>query len=52
MTNTYSEDEDIKIKILEEIRCIRCSLERLLRVLDEGLFVDYEFEKFKKRFSE
>jgi hypothetical protein len=27
---------------LEESRCARCVLERLLRVIDEGLFVEME----------
>jgi hypothetical protein len=49
MTDTYPVDADIKTKIHEELRCIRCCLERLLRVLDEGLFVDYEMEKFGKK---
>jgi len=48
MTNTYNENDDIKIKVHEELRCIRCAMERLLRVLDEGLFLDYEMEKFGK----
>jgi len=33
---------------LQEIRCIRALLERILRVMDEGLFVDYQMEKFGK----
>jgi len=48
MTDTYKKNASNKTKIAEELRCIRCALERLLRVLDEGLFVDYEFEKFGK----
>jgi hypothetical protein len=35
-------------KMYEELRCARCALERILRVLDEGLFVDYQLEKFGK----
>ena len=46
MTNTYPEDADWYTKILEEIRCLRCVNERLLRAMDEGLFVDYQMEKF------
>ena len=46
MTNTYNDDEKIEVKIYEELRCTRCVLERILRVMDEGLFVDYEMEKF------
>lgn len=49
MTNTYPDNADVSIKIKEELRCIRCALERLLRVMDEGLFVDYELEKFANK---
>ena len=31
---------------LQEIKCLRAVLERILRVMDEGLFVDYQMEKF------
>jgi hypothetical protein len=48
MTNTYSDDQPVEEKTLEELRCVRCALERILRVMDEGLFVDYEMEKFGK----
>ena len=48
MTNTYPENADTKVKIHEELRCIRSCLERLLRAMDEGLFVDYQMEKFGK----
>jgi hypothetical protein len=37
------------VKLIEEIRCVRCCLERILRVMDEGLFVDYQMEKFSGR---
>ena len=33
---------------LQEIKCLRAVLERILRVMDEGLFVDYQMEKFGK----
>lgn len=33
----------------EEIRCLRCVMERLLRVIDRSEFVDYQFEKFNTR---
>lgn len=33
-------------KEFQEIQCIRALLERILRVMDEGLFVDYQMEKF------
>ena len=46
MTNTYPETAPNDVKLLEEIRCLRCVNERLLRALDEGLFVDYQMEKF------
>lgn len=52
MTNTYKEDVSIQIKIYEEMRCLRCVLERLLRVADEGLFVDYQLEKFGKNYKQ
>ena len=52
MTNTYQDDANPKEKLIEELRCIRCALERLLRVLDEGKFVDYQFEKFGKKDAE
>ena len=48
MTNTYPEDAPYNEKLLEEIRCLRCVMERILRVMDEGLFVDYQMEKFGK----
>jgi len=34
------------LTLQEEIACIRALLERLLRVMDEKLFVDYQMEKF------
>jgi len=48
MANTYPDDAPYEVKLLEEIRCLRCVNERILRVLDEGLFVDYQMEKFLK----
>ena len=51
MTNTYPDDAPIEIKTYEEIRCLRCVLERILRVMDEGIFVDYQFEKFGKNYN-
>jgi len=47
MTDTYPKDADHNTKVLEEFRCVRCVLERILRVMDEGLFVDYQLEKYK-----
>jgi len=49
MTNTYKDEDSMDVKQLEEMRCIRCVLERILRVMDEGLFVDYQMEKFGRR---
>jgi hypothetical protein len=49
MTNTYPDDAPLEEKMYEEMRCLRMVLERLLRVMDEGLFVDYELEKFGKK---
>ena len=46
MTNTYEDSVSTEIKMLEEIRCLRCVNERILRAMDEGLFVDYQMEKF------
>jgi hypothetical protein len=49
MTNTYDKDTPFELKVFEEIRCTRCVLERILRCMDEGLFVDYQMEKFGKK---
>lgn len=46
MTNTYPPDAPLLVKLLEEVRCLRCVNERILRAMDEGLFVDYQMEKF------
>ncbi len=51
MTNTYDKEATIEEKQLEETRCVRCVLERILRVMDEGLFVDYQMEKFGKKYK-
>ncbi len=51
MTNTYKDDVHFGYKTAEELRLIRCLLERLLRKMDEGLFVDYQMEKFGKDFK-
>ena len=39
-------------KMYEEVRCLRCVLERVLRVMDEGLFVDYQMEKFGRNYKQ
>lgn len=46
MTNTYKKNAKMKTKVYEELRCIRCCLERLLNHIDGAGFVDYEMEKF------
>ena len=46
MTNTYQKDAPLEVKTYEELRCIRCALERLLNVMDSSAFVDYQMEKF------
>ena len=46
MTDTYPKDAPIEVKIHEELRIMRCAMERLMRILDEGMFVDYQLEKF------
>ena len=52
MTNTYTDDAPVDEKAKEELRLIRCLLERLLRVANESNFVDYQMEKFGKRFKQ
>ena len=51
MTNTYKDDAPMETKIYEELRCIRCVLERILREFSEGTFVDYQMEKYGKDFK-
>jgi len=51
MTNTYKDNAPIDEKAKEELRLIRCLLERLLRCLNEANFVDYQMEKFGERFK-
>ena len=51
MTNTYSKDVSIEEKAKEELRLIRCLMERLLRYLSESHFVDYQMEKFGSKFK-
>ncbi len=51
MVNTYSDDASMETKVYEELRCTRCVLERILRVMDEGLFVDYQMEKYGKDYK-
>ncbi len=51
MTDTYPKDAPIEEKAKEELRLIRCLLERLLRCMSESNFVDYQMEKFGKKFK-
>ena len=51
MVNTYKDSDSMEIKTYEEMRCLRSVLERILRVMDEGLFVDYQMEKFGKNYK-
>ncbi len=51
MTDTYPKNTTNEEKSKEELRLIRCLLERLLRVFDESMFVDYQMEKFGKSFD-
>ena len=51
MTNTYSDDVAVEEKMYQELRCIRCVLERLLNHLNSSAFVDYQMEKFGKDYS-
>ena len=51
LVNTYSDDAPMETKLYEEMRCLRCVLERVLRVMDEGLFVDYQMEKYGKDYK-
>ena len=52
MTNTYKDSDSMEYKMYQEMRCVRCVLERILRVMDEGLFVDYQMEKFGKDYKQ
>ena len=49
MTNSYSEEDSIEYQNKEELRCIRCVLERMLRAKYPQEFVDYQMEKFGGR---
>jgi len=51
MTNTYTENAPTDFQIKEELRCIRCILERLLRAKHPQEFVDYQMEKFGEGFK-
>jgi len=51
MVNTYEDDAPVTLKMYEEARCLRAVLERVLRVMDEGLFVDYQMEEYGKDYK-
>lgn len=51
MVNTYPDNAPMETKVYEEMRCLRCVLERILRVMDESLFVDYQMEKYGKDYK-
>lgn len=51
MVNTYPFDADEQVKIAEELRLIRCILERFLAFSQSTGFVDYQMEKFGKDFK-
>lgn len=47
MTNTYPDNAPTEDKVVEELRLIRCILERWLQVkVSRQEFVDYQHEKF------
>jgi hypothetical protein len=46
MANTYTNSASDKVKLYEEIRCLRVVMERILRVMDSSAFVDSQFEKW------
>ena len=52
MTNTYPDNATKEEKLLEELRCIRCVLERLLSHLNSNLFREYQLEKFGKDYKQ
>ena len=49
MTNTYDDNVGTYVKIAEELRLIRCILERELALHNGASFKDYQFEKFKPK---
>lgn len=51
MVNTYPDNASMETKMYEEIRCLRCVIERLLNVLDKSAFVDYQMEKYGKDYT-
>ena len=51
MVNTYPDNAPMETKVYEEMRCLRCVLERILRIMDASVFVDYQMEKYGKDFA-
>jgi len=51
MTNTYQKNDTVNEKTLEELRLIRCLLERFLMVKHPPEFKDYQLEKFSPAYQ-
>ncbi len=51
MTNTYPKDINPMVKIAEELRLIRCILERRLNAEYPNIFLDYQMEKFGENYK-
>ena len=51
MTNTYPKDINPMVKIAEELRLIRCILERRLNTEYPNIFLDYQMEKFGENYK-
>ena len=49
MKDPYPIDAPMEKKVYEELRCLRCVLERILKRLDEKEFVYYTAEKLHKK---
>lgn len=48
VTNAYPDDAPLEVKIHEELRCLRCVLERILRVMGEAQ-LDYTIKLWFRR---
>ena len=51
MVNTYKMSAEPQVKIAEEMRLIRCLLERFLSYQYPQAFLDYQMEKFGKDYK-
>jgi len=51
MVNTYDKNASMEEKMYEETRCLRSVMERILRVMNDKEFVDYQMEKFGKEYK-